>query len=342
MTKSSHISDLETLAASQWGMFTTAQAQARGVRRNQVSRLVNSLRVEPMCYGVYRFTAGAEADMADVKAAWLSVFPAKTAYARLSAKPHDAIVVGRTAAYALGAGDFLPMPYTFALSRRKQTSREDVRFLLCSVDDSDIVYLDGMPVTSFERTVYDLIRLDEDPDLVSKFIQDAVRKKGHVFDREKMSNLLSPLAARSGFSPRDGQSFADSLIANNAAEIQMKRAADSIGQVLLSLAANDSLRKQSLQMQAALVSSPAIERLPESLSSMSNLYSQITLPDETREALAKLTSAQFEISPGVKSALQNLVSSIDWQAIVGMAEPDSGLGAGDVAEHAGSELDAKG
>ena len=342
MKKSSHISDLETLAASQWGMFTTAQAQALGVRRNQISRLVDSLRAEPMCYGVYRFTAGAEADMADVKAAWLSVFPEKTAYDRLSTKHHDAIAVGRTAAYALGAGDFLPMPYTFALSRRKQTSREDIRFLLCSVDDSDVVYIDGIPATSFERTVYDLVRLDEDPDLVGKFIQDAVRKKGHVFDREKMSDLLAPLAARNGFSPRDGRSFADSLIADNAAEIQVKRAAGSIGQALLSLAANDSLRKQSLQMQAALVSSPAIEKLRESLSSMLNLYTQITLSDEAKDALVKLSSMQFEMSPGVKSALQDLASSIDWQAILGKVEPAAEFGASDVAERAGSEIEAKG
>ena len=51
MPRQSNISELEQLAASQWGMFTTAQAQALGFRRNQVSRMVDSMRAEPMCYG---------------------------------------------------------------------------------------------------------------------------------------------------------------------------------------------------------------------------------------------------------------------------------------------------
>ena len=72
MVKRSGISELEQLAASQWGMFTTAQAQALGLRRNQISRMVDSMRVEPMCYGVYRFIAGSESEHADLKGARLS------------------------------------------------------------------------------------------------------------------------------------------------------------------------------------------------------------------------------------------------------------------------------
>ncbi|MDY6111537.1 MAG: type IV toxin-antitoxin system AbiEi family antitoxin domain-containing protein [Ellagibacter isourolithinifaciens] len=53
MLKSDNITSLELLAASQWGMFTTAQAQALGVRENQVSRTVDAFWVEPACHGVY-------------------------------------------------------------------------------------------------------------------------------------------------------------------------------------------------------------------------------------------------------------------------------------------------
>ena len=110
MIRKSDISELEQLAASQWGMFTTAQAQALGLRRNQISRMVDSVRVEPMCYGVYRFVAGDEPVHAGLKAAWLSIFPKETAAERLSKRPFDAVAAAGTAAAALGAGDFHMSP----------------------------------------------------------------------------------------------------------------------------------------------------------------------------------------------------------------------------------------
>lgn len=236
MRKSDNIASLELLAASQWGMFTTAQAQALGVRRIQVSRMASSLRVEPVCYGVYRFTTGAQPAQADIKAEWLSVFPKQAAAERLAARPHDAVLAGRSAACALGAGDFHASPYTFIVARRRQTSRHDVRFLQCKLDGEDIVLCDGIPTTSFERTVYDLLRLDEDPDLVDKFMQDAARRQNHAFDGKRLGTLLSPIASRYGFPAGDGKGLAADLIARNAAVVQMERAVDNIGQALAAFA----------------------------------------------------------------------------------------------------------
>lgn len=57
MLKSDNITSLEPLAALQWGMLTTAQARALGVRGNQASRAVDAFRVEPACYGAYRLSS---------------------------------------------------------------------------------------------------------------------------------------------------------------------------------------------------------------------------------------------------------------------------------------------
>lgn len=235
MIKQNNISNLEYLAASQWGMFTTAQARGLGVRRNQIARLASSGRIEMMCYGVYRFAAGAEAEQSGMKAAWLSAFPERTVYDRLDERPFDAVIAGRTAACALGAGDFRASPYTFLVTRRRQTSRDDVRFLTCSLNEGDVVFADGVPTTSFERTVFDLMRLAEDPDLVDGFMRDAVVRVGHVFDRKRLSELLAPLAERFGYERGDGSAFADDLIARNIAAIQISKAGESIGRVLESL-----------------------------------------------------------------------------------------------------------
>lgn len=238
MRKSENISNLELLAASQWGMFTTAQAKDLGVRRNQVARMAESGRIEMMCYGVYRFTAGAEAEQSDMKAAWLSVFPEREAHRRLKERPFDAVIAGRTAACALGAGDLLASPYTFLVARRKQTSRSDIRFLAHSLDERDVVFVDGVPVTSFERTVFDLIRLAEDPDLVNGFMRDAALRVGHVFDRKRLSELLAPLAERFGHERGDGAAFADDLIARNVASVQIAKAGDTIEKALESISGN--------------------------------------------------------------------------------------------------------
>lgn len=207
-------------------MFTSAQAQHLGMRRNQISRLVDAQRVEPVCYGVYRFITSIDSSHTHVKAAWLSIFPDKSASERLAKQPFDAVLAGRTAASILGAGDFHASPYTSIVSRRKQTSRTDIRFLQCWLDEKDVIYAENLPVTSFERTTFDLLRLNEDPDLVDKFMQDAARK-GHSFNLERLATLLSPVSARYGYDAGDGESFAKNLITRNTAKIQLSKASRS-------------------------------------------------------------------------------------------------------------------
>ena len=235
MKKSLSMIELENLAVSQWGLFTTAQAQELGVRRNQVSRMVNSGKIEPIGYGAYRFATGEETSSTGVKAAWLSVYPKELAFERLKKRPLDAIVSDRTAAAMHGVGDFYASPYTFAVNRRKQTNREDMRYLQRPVDEVDVVFIDELPVTSIERTVYDLIKSHEDPDLVDKFMSDASRKKGHIFNRDRLSQLLAPLAFRNGFRKNDGESFAADLIARNAANIQLENAGKMLARTLSSV-----------------------------------------------------------------------------------------------------------
>lgn len=262
MSKSSNISALEQLAASQWGMFTTAQAQLLGFRRIQISRMVNSMRAEPMCYGVYRFVAGSEPEHADLKAAWLSVFPKETAAERLSKRPYDAVVAAETAAASLGAGDFHMSPYTFITSCRRQTSREDMRFLKCSLDEADIVMLEGIPTTSPERTVFDLLRLDEDPSLVDGFMRDLAQSRACPFDLERLSELLDPIAARHGF-PDGGTPFAAELMARNVADVQIEKAREALQSALSSVLSTDALRSAVMKsMLRALETQIDSETIP--------------------------------------------------------------------------------
>lgn len=252
MVKQSDISELEQLAASQWGMFTTAQAQALGFRRNQISRMVDSMRTEPMCYGVYRFAAGSEPAHADLKAAWLSAFPKETAAERLAKRPFDAVVAAETAAAALGAGDFHLSPYTFITAARKQTAREDMRFLGCSLDEADVVMVDGLPTTSFERAVFDLLRLDEDPSLVDGFMRDAATNRSHAFDYDRLSELLGPIASRHGF-PEGGAVFAADLILRNVSDVLVDRANDALQSAIADICKSEAFQSAMRNTSALLL-----------------------------------------------------------------------------------------
>lgn len=267
MVKQSDISELEQLAASQWGMFTTAQAQALGFRRNQISRMVDSMRAEPMCYGVYRFAAGSEPAHADLKAAWLSAFPKETAAERLAKKPFDAVVTAETAAAALGAGDFHLSPYTFITATRKQTTRKNMRFLRCSLDEADVVMIDGLPTTSFERTVFDLLRIDEDPSLVDGFMRDAARNRAHAFDFERLSELLDPIASRHGF-PEGGAAFAADLVLRNVSDVLVDRANDALRSAIVDICGSEAFRSATGNASALLLDALRDAGIASSLEAM--------------------------------------------------------------------------
>lgn len=202
------------LAASQWGMFTSTQAQNAGVGRTQLARMHADGRIENLTTGVYRFVAGEETSHSDIKAYWMSVFPRELAFERLKKVPPDAVVAGRTAAYLHGIGDMYAAPYTFLVIQRKQTSRKDLRFLQWEIEECDMEIIDGLPVTSVERTIADLVRLREDPSLTDDVVRDAIREKG--IDSQRLAWLLSPLAARNGFGRGNGRAFANDLILRNS------------------------------------------------------------------------------------------------------------------------------
>nr|WP_301154559.1 hypothetical protein [Gordonibacter sp. RACS_AR49] len=229
--------------------------------------MVDSMRAEPMCYGVYRFVAGSEPAHADLKAAWLSAFPKETAAERLAKKPFDAVVAAETAAAALGTGDFHLSPYTFITATRKQTTRKDMRFLGCSLDEADVVMVDGLPTTSFERTVFDLLRIDEDPSLVDGFMRDAARNRAHAFDFERLSELLGPIASRHGF-PEGGAALAADLVLRNVSDVLVDRANDALRSAIVDICGSEAFRSAAGNASALLLDALRDAGLASSLETM--------------------------------------------------------------------------
>lgn len=293
MKSISNRANLELLAASQWGMFTTAQAQELGIRRNQISRMVDKNRAEMVCYGVYRFTLGDETPELEIKAAWMSIYPKENASERLRKRPFDSVVAGRTAAAILGIGDYHPSPFTFIVQKRKQSSRHDIKYLLWSLDERDVTHVNSLPVTKIERTIADLIRLREDPDLIDKLMADAARK-GFVIEEVYFSELLAPLAARNGYPQGDGEMFAKDLLSKNMANIQIERVLKSMGDALKTVE-NNQIIMQNITNAIPKMSETIAESGLYNISKMLQYFSG--------ELLTKLDSSK--LNDVVKKQLEN-------------------------------------
>ena len=231
------------LAASQWGLFTTAQAIGEGASRTQLSRMTARGRIEPASYGVYRMTGGEETAYASIKATWLSLHPKLTAFERLRSRPRDAVVAGRTAAHMHDDTSYYEAPFTFDVPTPKRTTREDVVLRPWPVDESDVITIEGLPVTSVERTTADLVREREDPSLVGNFLTGAC-SRGHVLDETRLAELLSPLAARNGFAKGDGNAFARKLASDYATDAQVQYALIPFARILQGTEADPETRER--------------------------------------------------------------------------------------------------
>ena len=229
MRKSDNIRELEYLASSQWGMFTSAQARVLGVRGTQVSRMADSGTVELMRRGVYRYMVGEETSYSYVKAAWLAAYPIPTAAERLKMRPFDAVVAGRTAAALHGIGDLHEDPYAFIVCVRRQTSVADLEFHAWPLDERDVTFVEGLPVTTMERTISDLVRDRQDPDHVRQAVADALAKG---IDFARLEALLDGLGQNGTIVAESARVLAQDT-SQEALELAVAEAIRSLGEVVL-------------------------------------------------------------------------------------------------------------
>jgi hypothetical protein len=187
-------------------MLTTSQAAARGVSRLQISRLAQAGHLEQVGHGIYRDAGAPPERFEAIKAGWLSVNPRMAAQDRLSARPLDAVVSGAAAAHLLGLGDLVPEPYEFTVPARRQTQRGELAFRHRTLPPESLTWREGLPVTTPEQTIADLVEARADRSLVAGVLADA-----ESADLGRLAELLSPLAARNGFGRNDGAAFCAEL-----------------------------------------------------------------------------------------------------------------------------------
>jgi hypothetical protein len=164
------------LAASQWGLITTAQATAAGATRMLLTRMTDNGELERVVYGVYAVPAALADEQLEKRALWLTLDPTRTAEQRL-ARRHEAGVLSHATAAALhGIGDILDHRVEVTVPRRQQSRREDLRLHRAELRPDEVTYAEGLPVTTASRTIADLVVADHDRDHVATALRDAVHQ----------------------------------------------------------------------------------------------------------------------------------------------------------------------
>lgn len=212
MKRQSAFHQLSPLMATQWGLVTTAQAQHVGVSRSTLNKLETEGKLERLLKGVYRNTSAPSERFESIHAAWLSIYPQRTAEERLQDPIPDAVASSHTAAWLLGIGDIVPEPYCFSTPVRKQTQRTGITLRTRKYHPESLTNREGLPVTTIEQTIADLIEDGTDLSLVSDIFLNADAEMITNLNRPYLAELLAPYAKRNGFPNKDGEKLLQELL----------------------------------------------------------------------------------------------------------------------------------
>lgn len=203
----STIAKLGELAAERWGMFTTAQAADAGISRKTLSGLSSAGAILRVAQGVYRMAGAPEPELEFVYAPWLALGGA-TLPTTATGTP-AVVVAGQTAAIAHGVGDWFPGVVDVITPTRRATRLPDVRLRTRALTPEEVVFVDGLPALSVERTLADLLEQWEDRSLVVNALRQAA-EQGKLVSPRRLAGFLDPIAAAHGAA--DGSAFATDLM----------------------------------------------------------------------------------------------------------------------------------
>lgn len=201
---------LAEVTESQWGMVTSAQASARGVSHMNLTRLAESGALIRLSHGVYRDAGAPSGEHEELRVAWLASEPTKLAWERLKRDIDKVVVSGESASRLHNIGEFRASRSELTTSIRKQTQRPDIRYRTRKLTREDVTVREGLPVTTRERTIADLVEDRQDLSLVGHALRDAARTSR--LDIDRIVDLLSPLAERNGYRKGDGAAVLDHLM----------------------------------------------------------------------------------------------------------------------------------
>jgi hypothetical protein len=175
-----------------------------------LTRLTQAGVVERLSHGVYLIRGAGSDEFTELRAAWLHLDPTRSAADRFDDGPAGAVISHASAANLFGFGDLDADRHEFSLPVRRQTRRNDVILHRASLPPSDVMIHGGLPVTTPERTVVDLLSTYHDGEHVAGVLRGAVRARS--IDVHKVARRIGPYAATYGLPAGDGDLLLDYLL----------------------------------------------------------------------------------------------------------------------------------
>ena len=151
------------IAEPQGGYFTTHQARAAGYSRKDVSSLASSNKFSRIAYGVYRITYYPSTDHEDLIIAILKSGP-------------DAVVSNDSALSVYQLSDVLPGSIHITIPKTRSRRQKGITYHTCRITDQEITSYNGLPITTVERTITDVVRSGLDELLVQQSIDQAIKR----------------------------------------------------------------------------------------------------------------------------------------------------------------------
>lgn len=168
---STRMDELFALAEEQDGLFTSKEARSLGIQDSVLVRLRQRGRLEKMSRGVYR--------IAHYPAERLAQYREAILWAQASNGPEDIALSHETALLFYGISDVNPSRVNLTVpvsARMRRVHPKWIAVHRANLAPEDIQLHEGIPVTTVERSILDVLESNRRTDLARQAITDALRK----------------------------------------------------------------------------------------------------------------------------------------------------------------------
>jgi predicted transcriptional regulator of viral defense system len=196
--------ELFALAEEQDGLFTSKEARSLGIQDSVLVRLRQRGRLERMSRGVYR--------IAHYPAERLAQYREAILWAQASNGPELIALSHETALLLYGISDVNPSRVNLTVpvsARMRRVHPKWITIHRANLPTEDIHLHEGMPVTTVERSILDVLATGRRTDFARQAITDALRK-----------GLLTSAQA-SGLRQRINRSTNSASLSTNASKVKV-------------------------------------------------------------------------------------------------------------------------
>jgi predicted transcriptional regulator of viral defense system len=309
--------------ADQGGLVTSAQAKIVGVDGVTLRRLVDAGLLERITHGVYGMPAAMAAEHLLERAAWLRLAAGRPGWERKSLDPDGGVLSHRSAAVLHGLGDLAPDIVEIMVPRRRTSRDPNVRLRIARLTDDEVTSVDGLPVTTVERTIVDLLADHADGGHVGDVIADAHRR--NLVDLPALSKRVMRFATAYGI--RDGGSGRGMKL--------IRQLLDQVG--YRDVRDSDYGTAEDHGRQVLAVADRLVTLSPDELRSLAMLLQSPGLVEKVTRGISEQTQQVVADSSSTRALPREMAEML--RPTIEAASPETGRGHDDDRDHDDDDLD---